>query len=323
LVKNRSEYSQQAVNWELIEVPHTLAKRETRRLVGDYILNQNDVQQAKLFDDRVAYAGWPIDIHHVDGLFGDRPLQNPKQLGPVNHIPYRCLYSKNIRNLLMAGRNVSVTAMALGTVRVQCTCGMMGQAAGTAAGICIEKDKLPRDIYNEHIEHLQQRLLKNDHYIYGIENEQADDLARKAIVTASSSIDDCGPQNVINGIARALDGKSNQWTSKKGLGNGQFVMLEFPEPLDINCVQCTFDTDLQTPWPRATSPINKLVKKYDISCFDGKRWKIAASVDDNCFRLRRHKFNRMKVQKVKITVYETYGDPHARIYEVRAYNEVC
>jgi hypothetical protein len=106
---------------------------------------------------------------------------------PIYTIPFRSLYSRNIDNLLFAGRNMSVTHVALGTVRVQGTLATLGQAAGTAAAMCLERGTTPRGLAKDHIKELQQQLLKDDQYIPGIVNEDPADLARTATVTASST----------------------------------------------------------------------------------------------------------------------------------------
>jgi len=187
-VKHESELSDEAANYALSRVPLYDAKRESRRLIGDYILTQNDTQSARVFPDRISYGGWSIDVHHPEGILsgGEGPFWcNPPV--PIYTIPYRCLYSKNIDNLLFAGRCCSVTHIALGTVRVQSTLSTLGQAAGTAAALCLEHDTSPRGIYENHVQELQQTLLKNDQTIPGIKNEDPKDLARGAVVTASST----------------------------------------------------------------------------------------------------------------------------------------
>ena len=73
-------------------------------------------------------------------------------------VPYRCLYSRNVDNLFMAGRNISVTHVALGTVRVMRTGGMMGEVVGMAASVCCENDVLPRDVYHSHLPHLKRLM---------------------------------------------------------------------------------------------------------------------------------------------------------------------
>jgi len=162
------------------------AQRESRRLVGDYIVNENDIYQHELFHDRIAYCGWPIDIHPPEGIFSKDPPCSHNPLSSPASIPYRALYSRNVPNLLMAGRDVSVTHVALGTVRVMGTCAVMGQAAGTAAALCLRHQVMPRELQGKLIHALQQQLIKDDCYIVGVRNEDADDLAGNAIVTASS-----------------------------------------------------------------------------------------------------------------------------------------
>lgn len=186
-IKNEWPEREKATNYEITWVPFYDAKRESRRLVGDYILNQNDVMAATMFPDRISYGGWPLDVHHPLGIYSgeagsfwcDPPV-------PIYSIPYRTLYSANIDNLMMAGRCMSVTHIALGSVRVQGTLATTGQAAGTAAAMAIRYHTTPRGIYEKHMTELQQTLLRDDQYIPQMANEDPADLARRATVTASS-----------------------------------------------------------------------------------------------------------------------------------------
>ena len=146
-------------------------KRESRRFVGDHMLTQNDIQEKKLFHDRIAYGGRAIDLHTPGNIYA---RYTPAEYVPIDglyNITYRCLYSKNITNLMLAGRNVSVTHVALGTTRVQRQTTIMGQATGTAAYLCITHNTTPRGIYENHITELQQLLLKQDCYILELKNE--------------------------------------------------------------------------------------------------------------------------------------------------------
>ncbi|MCK5804797.1 MAG: FAD-dependent oxidoreductase, partial [Lentisphaeria bacterium] len=189
-IKNKSKKMEQAKTFVLSHIPHMDAKRESRRLVGDYILTQNDCEKGDLFPDRISYGGWPMDVHHPEGIFsGDGGSFWCNGRVPIHTIPYRCLYSKNIDNLLFAGRCASVTHIALGTIRVESTLATLGQAAGTAAALCARLGVNPRGIYENknHLKKLQQTLLKNDQTIPGIVNEDPDDLARGAKTTASST----------------------------------------------------------------------------------------------------------------------------------------
>ncbi|MBN2449644.1 MAG: FAD-dependent oxidoreductase, partial [Lentisphaeria bacterium] len=187
-IRSRSRMREQAANYALQHIPIMDAKRESRRLVGDYILNQRDCQEGRVFPDRIAYGGWPLDVHHAEGIFsGAGGSFHCNARVPIYTIPYRCLYSRNLENLLFAGRCASVSHIALGSIRVQSTLATLGQAAGTAAALCNALGTTPRGIYRDHIGVLQQLLLKNDQTIPGIRNEDPADLARTATATASST----------------------------------------------------------------------------------------------------------------------------------------
>jgi len=162
-------------------------RREARRMVGDYILTQDDVVSGRRFEDAVSYSGWPIDIHHPEGIYSGPKGPLHVAVGvPMPTIPYRALYSANIDNLFMAGRNISVTHAALGTVRVQNTIAALGQAAGTAAAMCLRLNETPRGIYERHMKQLQQQLIKDDMFIPGLKNEDEGDPCLTAKASASS-----------------------------------------------------------------------------------------------------------------------------------------
>ena len=206
-MKNRWEGREQIANYRLDYLPFSVGKRETRRLVGDYMLHQNDCIAAKPFADAIAHTGWNLDVHAADGILSTTGVYDTEIVLPIGRIPYRCLYSKNIENLFMAGRNVSVTHIALGTVRVQGQTCAMGQAVGTAAAIAASHGTTPRGVYRNHLGSLQQTLLKNDQYIPDAVNEDPDDLARKATVRASSSA------TVFSNPLIDLDSRRSEWFS--------------------------------------------------------------------------------------------------------------
>ena len=138
--------------------------RESRRMMGDVILNKEDIVSKREFPDGIVPSTWSIDLHYPKKQYAAKFPDNPF-ISIAEHdrrvdrnygypVPYRCFYSRNISNLFMAGRCVSVTHEALGTVRVMKTCGMMGEVVGKAASICAQQDCLPRDVYNDHLEEL-------------------------------------------------------------------------------------------------------------------------------------------------------------------------
>jgi hypothetical protein len=143
-------------------------KRESRRLLGDVILTQDDVVSGRPFPDACFPCTWALDLHRPHdayraGFEGQEFITysyNPADFEKPYWAPYRCLYSRTINNLFMAGRDISVTHEALGTVRVMGTTGMMGEVVGLAAWLCRRHDCDPREIYTRHLEDFK-KLLKS------------------------------------------------------------------------------------------------------------------------------------------------------------------
>lgn len=145
-------------NWELAWVAYIGGKRESRRLLGDHVLTQMDIQDGVMYPDGTVTATWTIDLHFPDER-NSRYFKGQEFFAATKHIrvkpytiPYRCLYSRNISNLFMAGRDISTTHVAFGSTRVMRTGGMMGEAVGYAAYLCKKYEASPRDIYKKHLE---------------------------------------------------------------------------------------------------------------------------------------------------------------------------
>jgi len=186
-LKNRSGYVGPATNFQLVWVGKVAGKRENRRIIGDHVMTQQEVQRAELYDDRVAFGGWTIDLHPPKGMFDEgRPAIQVAV--PLYSIPFRSLYAKDVPNLMMAGRDISVSRVALGTTRVMLTCGTQGQAIGTAAGICLDEGLSPRQVAQTRIGELQRRLLRDDAHIIDLPLKEDDNLAQRASITASSFV---------------------------------------------------------------------------------------------------------------------------------------
>jgi hypothetical protein len=175
----------EAKNYKLAWVSHVVGKRESRRLIGDYVMTEHDIQPDKLFEDRVSYGGWGVDLHPPKGFYDPGPPATFSHKVKFS-VPFRSLYSKNVANLMMAGRDISVSHAALGATRVMVTCGLQGQAAGTAAALCKIHNTTPRGLYQSHITDLQQQLLKDGCYLIDLPNSDPNDLALGAKVKASS-----------------------------------------------------------------------------------------------------------------------------------------
>lgn len=162
-------------------------KRESRRFEGGYVLSQRDLIEQREFPDVVAHGGWSIDLHPADGVYSPRPGCDQWHARGVYGIPYRCLYSRNIANLFLAGRIISASHVAFGSTRVMATCAVGGQAVGQAAALCCRLGLDPAALSApEHIVRLQQALLAGGQHIPGRRLADPLDLARAARITASS-----------------------------------------------------------------------------------------------------------------------------------------
>jgi len=161
-LKSRSRFKEQYAKRRLVWVAYIGGKRESRRLLGDIILRQQDIVGQRKFPDACVTTTWSIDLHYpkkTAGYDGEpfRSTARHLRIKPYQ-IPYRCLYSRNVENLMMAGRNISVTHVALGTVRVQRTTGMMGEVVGMAAALCKKHSTTPRGVYRDYLEDLKKLM---------------------------------------------------------------------------------------------------------------------------------------------------------------------
>jgi hypothetical protein len=150
-----------------------LGIRETRRIVGQYVMTQEDVLACRHFDDAIAVASYPIDIH--------RPADDGCTLiwcGDCYDIPYRSLIPRKVDNLIVAGRSISATHEAMGAIRVMATCMAMGEAAGRAAKISVRGNRSPSEI---DIEELRRQQLERGVYLRSRET-QADEPVAEAVL---------------------------------------------------------------------------------------------------------------------------------------------
>jgi hypothetical protein len=163
-LKNHAPFKDRFANARLSWVAYIGGKRESRRLLGDVILQEQDIRTAKPYPDACVTTTWSIDLHFPQPKNSAQfPGQEFRAIAKQAEIqpyafPYRCLYSRNVANLFMAGRDISVTHVALGTVRVQRTTGMMGEVVGMAASLCKQHQTAPRGVYENHLDELKQLM---------------------------------------------------------------------------------------------------------------------------------------------------------------------
>lgn len=179
-LKNNSKDKAGFAKLDLETVFYVAGKRESRRLVGDVLLTQQDTEGAYVkYDDAFVTCTYDLDQHfptpknsfffpgeefistmkhYFNDLGTPRRYLRDDQVIPPFRIPYRCLYSKNVDNLFMAGRNVSVSHIVLSAARVQETTGMMGELVGLAASLCKKYNCTPREVYKHHLKELESRI---------------------------------------------------------------------------------------------------------------------------------------------------------------------
>ena len=165
-VKNSPKTKARFADCGLAWVASIAGRRESRRLIGDVVFSENDVDNETPFPDGTCLTSWSVDLHFPKDASTTRYAGEPYRAATVHKkvkscpIPYRSLYSRNVGNLFMAGRNISVTHAALGTVRVMRTTGMMGEVVGMAAAICVKYGCTPREVYSAHLDELKALMKK-------------------------------------------------------------------------------------------------------------------------------------------------------------------
>ena len=162
-IKNSGKYD--ADKWELEFLGYLPGKRESRRMCGEYIITQRDISDGVVFEDVIAYGGWPLDDHFPMGFYHVGTANTDIQTPAPYTIPYRALYSKNVENLFFAGRNISMTHTAMSSIRVMATCALLGQAVGVAAAIATKNSLTPNGVYKEKLSELQNILLNADCFL--------------------------------------------------------------------------------------------------------------------------------------------------------------
>jgi len=327
-IKNGGDHG--ADNYALEWVGMLPGTRESRRLMGDYILTEKDILENRIFEDAICYGGWCIDLHVAHGLedLDKLPSGDCYFFDGVYTIPYRSYYSKNIKNMFMAGRNISATKLAMCSTRILGCCAIGGQAVGAAAALCTKYKLNPKELAS-HIKELQQIILKNDGFLPGFKNEDENDIARKATFFASSYKKECEPEKVIDGISRRLGADTHGWVSDGISKNGEALTMSFDKPVEISELRYTFDSDFRYPIRVTMAPNRQkqqrlgvpeeIVKDYEIIMKLNEEVVRTIKVEDNHQRHNIHKFEKTICDSVELRVKETHGENEITVFEVRAY----
>ncbi len=347
LIKNSGFYPGSEF-WALEWFGFLPGKRESRRFLGRKILTGNDVMESRPHADAIAYGGWYVDTHPPKGM--DSPEEPPCVQHWVPYlfdIPLGCCVSRNVPNLMFAGRNISATHIAFASTRVMATCASMGQAVGIAAvhalGLGIDPVELCDD--PAAISAIQQEILREDGYLIGIGNADPADLARFATVSASSELPEARAINILSGFTRSVHGKggavavravpgTHRWMSDAAGGLPAWIQLEWAEPVTFAGIRIVFDTGLHRPLTLSMSeeaiarmcwgrPQPETVCDYRIETFDENGCPhLLTRVSGNYLRLVTHcPAAPVTTRRLRIVVEKTNGVPEARILEVRVEKE--
>jgi hypothetical protein len=330
-IKNSGQYPE-SENWALEWVGMLPGKRESRRIIGNHVMVQKELENAELFPDRVAYGGWPMDDHPPGGMDSrDLPPCEQIHFKQPYSVPLRSLYSADLANLFMAGRNLSASHVALTSTRVMATCATLGQAVGTAAAFCTHRNVQPKEVTDlpALMVKLQQLLLRNDQSLLGIANEDPDDLARTARVTCSHQTGAGAAEQVIDGWNRDIgDGKTHQWQAAMADGE-PWLRLDWDQPKTICQVQLVFDSALHRRLflsgengaynAQTRGPQPETVADYALEILVNGEWREVARNTDNPLRRVLHTFEPVSVSALRLRAFKTQGDPLARVFEVRCY----
>ncbi|GEM_PF-137233 len=336
------------LNWSA----HILGKRESRRLMGDVILTLDDLQSDRQFPDPAAPTGWSNDIHSPDpryekGFEGDAFIaradfgQYPAhRAGRPYWIPYRCLYSRNIPNLFMAGRNISVAHEALGAVRVMRTCGAEGEIIGMAASLCRKYSATPRAIYEKHLSELQDLMRRGAGKLQGRQipyinqgrrTAQSATPPRPLPLAAPAWLEDAGPnlartarvsipgapttdaqaaRLLVDGLSRMED-NTTRWIHRGPLPH--YVEFIWTAPVRLGAARILSGYS-------SNGAVQAPIRDFRFQWHDGAAWKDipGATILDNTLPAWSGTFDAVHASRIRLAITATQDDI-ARIWEVELY----
>lgn len=232
-IKNSGAYN--AEKWDLDFLGFLPGKRESRRMCGQYIITQRDISEGRVFEDEIAFGGWPLDDHFPGGFYHNG-VPNTDYLTPAPYsLPYRSLYSENVENLFFAGRNISMTHMAMSSIRVMATCTLLGEAVGKAAAIAVRENFSPHDVYLQKLSVLQTMLLNEDCFLPS-KTRTISHTCQHATLTGATD-------EIRNGQDRAHAIYTTKESDYCQVAPGQSISYTF-EQTKISSVHLVFSSDL-------------------------------------------------------------------------------
>ncbi len=315
-------------NYELVWIGAIPGKRESTRYVAPYTLTQQDVLSGGHFEDVVAYGGWDLDDHDPNGFENRGAASYVYRIKQGYGIPFDCLYSVNVPNLMFAGRDISTSHMAFSATRVMATCALIGQAAGTAADMIIDKGTTPAGLRKDYIKELQD-VLEDDDCMLPYRWRKIYPLTAAAKTLAEN-------EPMRNGIDREWDGNDNGVYAAVG---EKHLTYTWDKPITASGVRFIFDSDLKVRGKRmrkleetserSSMPsemarefrvevrvpaTNRKAQKMNAKSPEAGEWKTVATVKDNYRRLVKLDFDAVQTDAVRIVVDKTWGAEKAHIF---------
>ncbi len=328
--KNHAPDKARYANRELEWVAYVAGKRASRRLLGDVILQQQDIQEQREFPDAAVTTTWPIDLHYpTDAQTKHFPGEEFRARAQTLRIrpypvPYRCFYSRNVDNLFMAGRNISVTHVALGTVRVMRTLGMVGEVVGMAAAVCKRHDVNPRQVYTDHLDELKELMTEGVPLPASARppappewlEDAGENLARAAEVSVSSYYhpQQYPARNINDGRVSFTD-NSLRWVS--GDETPDTVELAWEKPQTIGAAR------IVTGWASGAGPQDPIAD-FVLQYHDGSEYRnIDATRTTGNESIDWHaRFPAVTTDRLRLVVTATPND-HSRIWQIEVYGPVA
>ena len=292
-------------------------KRESARFVGPRILTQRDVISGGHFEDVVAYGGWSLDDLDPDAFWrrGHHSIQHaaPSPFG----IPFDCLYSVNVPNLMFAGRDISCTHMGLSAARVMGTCAALGQAVGTAAAFLVKYGIDPAQLRRERIAELQDAL-EDDDCMLPFRWRKVSPLTREAKCAE-------GVEVLKSGIDRGYGGADNGLWLAPG---DESAVYEWDAPRRLSGARIVFDSQMTVRGKRmrkleATTERTQmpamLARSFRIDVRSGGVWRTVFADDENILRLRKAAFGPVDADALRLVVTDTWGGGKAHLFALDAF----
>lgn len=341
-IKNGGDHG--AENWALEWFGAIPGKRESRRFVGNHVLTENDLIASREFPDAISYGGWSMELQPPEGFDakGVQPCQH-HAMPYLYDIPLRCCVSRNVENLMFAGRNISASHVAFSSTRVMATCAVTGEGVGLAAALATQAKVSPAVFAEEksRLVELRQRLVRQDAYVIGVTDLQADNLAAIARICASSEQVGGAASNVISGQnrcvihssgvpeSRALVG-THRWMSDPAKGLPAWLEFQWLETQSIRRMELVFDSGLHRRLTLSMCDAiaskmiwgtgqPEMVKDFSLECLDDSgAWRTLLH-EPLCWQRRwTHDLAAVvRTRALRLIVHETWCCDHARVVSVR------